>query len=69
MQYRTSSLTFRYRLFESAAPVENPDMDAHMAEWANAGWRLLTVTQVTRDGGEYIESTYTLFWSLDRAVS
>lgn len=44
-------------------------MDAHMAEWANAGWRLLTVTQVARDGGEYIESTYTLFWSLDRAVS
>lgn len=62
MEYRHTTLELRYVLFEGAPPVENPDIDAHMQEWVDADYELVNVTERSRDGGRYIEDTFTFFW-------
>lgn len=62
MEFKHSAVEMRYVLFESAPPVDNPDIDAHLQMWADAGYELVSVTERSRDGGRYIEDTFTFFW-------
>jgi hypothetical protein len=67
MHYRYSRLFTRIGLGQwstpqgSSSPEE--EIDAHMKAWSEAGWRLHTVTSVSRDGPHAQELTHSFFWS------
>ncbi len=67
MQYRNSRLLIRIPLGWSTGGSSSPEeqIDAHMKAWSEAGWRLHTVTSVTRDGGNVQELSHSFFWSME----
>ena len=69
MEYKHSALNFRYPIFADVEPYPNPDMDAHLQEWADAGYELVTATQRSRDGGSHAETTFTFIWRRPRQTA
>ena len=74
MQYRHTRLSTRIgwvassidqpghdSLRRSNSPEE--EIDTHMKAWSEAGWRLHTVTSVSRDSTQGQELTHSFFWS------
>lgn len=66
MQYRHSRLTTTIGLTSgsmhgSSSALE--EINAHMKAWSEEGWRLHTVTSVSRDTQTVQELTHSFFWS------
>lgn len=66
VSYRSSQLTDVLALTSTSGAgsgsAQRADIDGHMKRWTDMGWRLVTVTSVTRDGHLTQEITHTFFW-------
>jgi large subunit ribosomal protein L7/L12 len=60
----TESATWSYRVSSVESLDATTTVDAHMLQWAEAGWELVsgTATAYTRDGSTQPQMRYVMYW-------